>query len=483
MMMKNNIKIYGFALLSSFYLIGCKAPELAQDEKIVLPDTYGTAYSASDSASMATIAWKNFFQDPILQGYIETALANNHSFQQSIERVKLAENQLLRAKGGMLPNISAGLGTGLQRFGDYTMDGVGNTTTNTPDLDKEKHIPNPYSDFNIGVQFQWEADVWGKLTNKKQAAAARWMASAEAVRYAQTLLISTLATQYYELISLDRQKRIIEKGISNTEASYKLTYELKQEGEVTQLGVDQFESRLIKLRGMLLEYELMIGTKERAISTLLGSYPIKIERVDFRDMITQQFPTEVGVPSQLISYRPDVRSAELELLASKADSEAARKAFFPSLTLNVGGGFNAFDITKWFTAPASLIFNLGAGITAPIFKQHEIKALWKDAQSAQRIALLQYQETAIKAYEEVINLIQTSDNMAKRNELKQEERKLHVRSISDSKELFQLSFIGYLEVLSADEKYMDCELEYTSLEAERCINQVLLYRALGGGTL
>lgn len=481
MKMKNNFK-YGFTIFASLYLIGCKAPELTQDEKIVLPETYGETYSSSDTTTIANLSWREFFQDPILKQYIETALTNNPSFQQTIESVRLAENQLLRAKGGMLPNISAGLGAGVQRFGDYTMDGVGNTTTNTPDLQKDKHIPNPYSDFNLGIQFQWEADIWGKLSHKKQAAASRWMASAEAVRYAQTLLISTLATQYFDLVSLDRQKRIIQKGIDNTEASFKLTYELKQEGEVTQLAVDQFESRLIRLKGMLLKCDLMIGTKERAISTLLGSYPMKIERSNFHDVLKYSYPTEMGVPSQLIYNRPDVRRAELELLATKADTEAARKAFFPSLTLNVGGGFNAFDIGKWFTAPASVIYNFAAGLTAPIFKQHEIKALWLDAKSSQRIALLNYQETAIKAYEEVINLIQTNDNLAKRNELKLKERKLHQRSILDAKELFQLSFIGYLEVLSADEKFMECELEYTSLCTDRCLNQIMLYRALGGGT-
>lgn len=89
----------------------------------------------------------------------------------------------------------------------------------------------------------------------------------------------------------------------------------------------------------------------------------------------------------------------------------------------------------------------------------------------------------MKAYEEIVNLIRSHDNLQKRNKLKKEERVLNARSVSDANELFKLSFIGYLEVLSADEKYMECELDYTSLCTRQCINQVLLYRALGGGTL
>ena len=223
-MMKNKNTLYGLVLLASVFVTGCKAPQLTQEEKLVVPETYGQA--SNDSTTIATLSWQQFFQDTILQTYIRQALANNHSFRQTVERVRMAQNQLMRAKGGLLPNISAGLGAGVQRFGEYSMDGVGNSTTNTPDLEKEKHIPDPYSDFTLGIQFEWEADIWGKLSHKKQAAAARWMASQEAARYAQTLLISELATQYYELIGLDRQKEIIKVAIQNTEdcGSVRITY-------------------------------------------------------------------------------------------------------------------------------------------------------------------------------------------------------------------------------------------------------------------
>ena len=160
--------IIGLCLLA---ISGCKAPALTAEEKVTLPDTY----LQENGNNIALLSWKDFFPDEILKAYIDTALAHNHSFLQTMENVSIARSQMRVGKGALLPEIALGIGAGVQRFGDYTMDGVGNSTTNTPDLDPEKHIPSPYKDFNIGISFQWEADIWGKLTNKKRAAVSRWL--------------------------------------------------------------------------------------------------------------------------------------------------------------------------------------------------------------------------------------------------------------------------------------------------------------------
>ena len=136
------------------------------------------------------------------------------------------------------------------------MDGVGNSTTNTPDLEKDKHIPDPYRNFNLGLNFQWEADIWGKLTDKKRSAVSRWMQSVEAMRLARTLLISEVGTHYFELIGLDKQRYVLREAILTARDAYNLTNELMKEGEVTRLSVDQFRSRRLKLEEMLLKYRL-----------------------------------------------------------------------------------------------------------------------------------------------------------------------------------------------------------------------------------
>ena len=460
-------------------LAGCKAPSLLPTERMQLPDTY--AGKDTDTTTIARLPWTVFFPDTTLQGYIQEALLNNHSFQQVLEQVSLARSQVRLGKGALLPEVTLGVEGGVQRFGEYTMDGVGNSTTNTPDLAKDKHIPDPYRHFQLGLSFQWEADVWGKLNDRKRAAALRWMKSIEAMRLAHTLLISEVATQYFELVGLDKQRTVLRSALQTARNAYHLTNELMKEGEVTRLSVDQFRSRRLQLEELLLSTEQQIQDKERAIAVLLGRFPFAVRRVSFEQLCSYEYPTEAGVPAQLLQYRPDVKAAEYELLASKADASAARKAFFPSLVIGGNGGYNAFDLDKWFTSPASLTYSLAAGITAPIFQQNRLRALWSDSKSQQRIALLDYHKTVLTAYSEVSGLLTASAKMQDRRAFKQEESRIHHRSIYNATELFKVGFVGYLDVLSADERFVNCELERIALNIESCKLNVMLYRALGGG--
>lgn len=466
--------IIGLCLLA---ISGCKAPALTAEEKVTLPDTY----LQENGNNIALLSWKDFFPDEILKAYIDTALAHNHSFLQTMENVSIARSQMRVGKGALLPEIALGVGAGVQRFGDYTMDGVGNSTTNTPDLDPEKHIPSPYKDFNIGISFQWEADIWGKLTNKKRAAVSRWLKSVEAQKLARTVLISETASLYYDLIGLDKQYDILEDAIRDVQASYELTSELMKEGEVSRLSVDQFLSSRIRLEAEQIAVKQQIGETERALALLLGKLPFEIKRTSYATLLRTTFPVQQGIPADLLARRPDVRAAELELLASKSDAQAARKSFFPSLTLGGSAGFNAFDLSHWFSSPASAVYNLAAGLTAPIFRRNEIRALWESAKSNQRIALLNYHQQALHAYQEVANLLEATQLTEQRRKLKREECLVHRRSVDDANELFRTGFVGYLDVLTANERHVDCELEQVELNIYFCQLNTLLYRSLGGG--
>ena len=254
------------------------------------------------------------------------------------------------------------------------------------------------------------------------------------------------------------------------------------EGEESRLSVDQFRSRRLKLEEMLLDTEQQIAETERAFAFLLGRMPFEIKRSSFEKISDYTFPVETGIPVQILRNRPDVVAAELELLACKSDASAARKAFFPSLVIGGGAGFNAFSLDKWFSSPASMVYNLAAGISAPIFKRNEIRALWEEANGRQRIALLDYHETVLRSYLEVVDLITSSEQMNLRKALKKEESRIHHRSIYNANELFKTGFAGYLDVLSADERYLDCELERIELNIAYCRVHTMLYRALGGGS-
>ena len=155
------------------------------------------------------------------------------------------------------------------------------------------------------------------------------MNSVEAARLAQAMLVSEVAVQYYRLVGLDKKCVILKEEIQKAQEAYELTNELMKEGEVFRLSVDQFQSRGLKLEEMLLDTRQQIAEAERALALLLGKLPFEIKRSTFEEISASQFPAASGIPAQLLCNRPDVKAAELELLACKADASAARKTFFP----------------------------------------------------------------------------------------------------------------------------------------------------------
>lgn len=450
------------------------------DSTIELPDSYSTAASA-DTLTIADMSWEEFFPDTVLQRHIRTALEGNYSFRSCLDRVRLAENELRTARLGYWPSVSAGLSAGLERFGEYTMDGVGNATTNTPDLDRSKHIPDPYPDFGLGLSFSWEVDLWGKVTQKKRAALSRWTASREAASFAQSILVSEIAMTYFDLVNLDMKHQITTAAIDFIAKSCELTEDLKDAGEMTQLAVDQFKARLLELKGELLDTENRISAMERALCLLMGKIPEHVDRRDFYELREMQYPGDIGIPDLLLTRRPDIREAEMTLAAADCDIKAARRAFYPGLRIGGSGGFNAFDIGKFFLAPASLAYEIAAGLTSPVFNAGQIRNEYSNAIVRRNIVVNSYKETVVRAYSEVAGLIESNENIMKRISVKKEEMRTGKKATDSANELFRMQFIGYLEVLSADRDYFECCESYVGLEIERMKLQADLYRALGGG--
>ena len=459
--------------------VSCAPAVQLTESRIELPENYPSP--VADTTTIADIGWEEFFPDTLLQKHIRTALEGNFSFRNCMDRITLAENELKTARLGYWPSVSAGLSAGLERFGEYTMDGVGNATTNTPDLDRSKHIPDPYPDFGLGVSFSWEVDLWGKVTQKKRAALSRWMASREAASLARSVLVSEIARTYFDLVNLDMKHQITSAAIDFIAKSCELTEDLKDAGEMTQLAVDQFQSRLLELKGDLLETENEIASVERALCVLMGKFPEHVERSDFYRLRSMRYLSDTGVPDLLLTRRPDIREAEMMLAAADCDIKAARRAFYPGLRIGGSGGFNSFDIGKFFLAPASLAYEVAAGLTAPIFNAGSIRNEYSNAIVRRNIAVNGYKETVVKAYAEVAGLVESYENILERIEIKKEEMRTGKKATASANELFRMQFIGYLEVLSADRDYFECCESYVRLETERMKLQADLYRALGGG--
>ncbi|WP_268036438.1 efflux transporter outer membrane subunit [Algoriphagus sp. PAP.12] len=468
--------------LSFVLLAGCKVQQDSLPESSLnLPETYETA--VLDSASNSSqIIWTEFFQDEELKSLIQAALTNNQDNQQTLLKINAARASMLNAKRGILPAFSLNAGAAKRKFGEYTMDGVGNDDTNLSDnVPADKKIPSPYKDFLVGAEFSWEIDVWGKLRSRKKAAVARLMASEEMSRNIQTWLISEVASNYYHLLALDQEIEVLEENISLQELALQLITELKEGGKANQLAIDQFEALVLNTKAQLQAKNRELKSAEYDLARLVGSLDFSLQRMDLDEAITIQNELETGLPSELIQNRPDLKEAEMQLEASKADVHAAKAAFYPSFNLFGMAGFNAFDFSKLFLSPGSGIYQFGAGLTAPIFNRREIRSLYEVAKTDQQIALLEYEKKTLNAYLEVLDLINQMDTYDQQLKMKQYEVSVLERAIEHSNTLFSVGYANYLEVINAQSRTLESAIELADLKASRLQANVRLYKALGGG--
>ncbi|MBT1708398.1 efflux transporter outer membrane subunit [Fulvivirgaceae bacterium PWU5] len=463
-----------------FAVSSCKVSNRVLKPANPLPSSFDFA-PTTDSLTIAAQPWQVFYGDTCLTALIGAALQNNPDVQIAMENIRIAQSMYAVTRSALFPRMDGAVNARVDRFGEYTMNGVGNDDTNRSEtLPEDKKLPDPYPEFFAGVNFSWEANLWGKLSNRRKASLARFMASKEAGHGAVTMLISNVAQYYYALLGLDQEKKVLEQNLQLQEMAFDLVKIQKLGGKVTQLGVDQFESQLLNTRSRLLRVDQQILVTESVLNRLAGQYPKRLPRwtINQYDSVLH---VSVGSPDQLIDRRPDLRQAALELHAAGADVAVARAAFYPGLSISAAAGFSAFTVSKWFLAPGSAIYSLGGGLTAPVFQRGRIKALFAAANARQRIALADYQKSLLTAYQEVYAVAHNHYNLDQQIGLKEQEVAVQRRASVNSNDLFSVGYATYLEVITSQRRLLDVELELTNLKKEALQNRAILYRAVGGG--
>lgn len=464
-----------FSLLSA-----CKITAPANiSSSIQIPSDFK---SVADSTSIGKLQWKTFFTDPFLIRLIDTALKNNPDMGIAIQRVELARQNVRIARGASLPAINAEAVTGVRRFSDYTIDGVGNYDTNLSEhIGDDRRIPNPTPEFFLGFRSSWEIDLWGKLKSRRNAAYQRMLASEMGVRLVKTQVVAEVARLYYQLLAYDNELKIIRENIKLQETALEMITLQKIGGRATELAVKQFTAQLLNTKSLEAGIQQDITATENQLNTLLGQFGKPINRG--RPINKQELPREitVGVPSHLLLNRPDIRQAELHLSASKEDLNAARATFYPSLVISGHAGLHAFKPGLLFQAPESFAFGILGGLTAPVFNRYRIKAGYNQSIIASKTEVLNYQKTILTGFNEVHTSLSRINNIRKMMELKEQQVEVLQQAVSISNDLFLAGYATYLEVVTAQKNVLEAELELTNSRKEQFISTINLYQALGGG--
>ncbi|KRD12760.1 RND transporter [Flavobacterium sp. Root901] len=473
---------YGIALGICLMAAGCKAPapEAAITTSTPVPESFGVTHQTQDANyNTAVLAWKDYFKDQNLIDLIDIALKNNQELNITLQEIEIAKNDIRVKKGLLLPTAGLRAGAGVEKVGRYTSQGAGDATT---EIKPGIETPDPLGDFTIQAYANWEVDIWKKLRNSKKAALNRYLATVEGRNFVITNLIAEVADSYYELMALDNQLDIVKQTIKLQTNALEIVKVQKQAARATELGVKKFEAEV--LTSQSLEFDLLqqIKETENKINFLLGRYPQEIKRTSNTNFLSL-LPAVVssGIPSQLLANRPDVKQAELELVAAKLDVKVARAEFYPSLDITAAIGVQAFKPSYLFTMPESLLYSLAGDLVAPLINRNAIKAEFASANARQLQALYNYDRTVLNAYLEVSNQLSKIENLQKGYDLKSKQVDALNTSIDVSNDLFKSARVDYFEVLMTQRDALEAKLELVDTKKEQLNAAVHVYRDLGGG--
>lgn len=474
-------KRYLLVVLNCLFLVSCKISIPTDNSQVVskLPKSFG---SLADSSRLKLPDWKDYFSDSILVSLIDEGLNSNFDLQEAVQRIESYRSQVVLNKGVLLPDGHIQAGAGVRKFGDYTVDGVGNYDTNfSPNLNSKQKLPNPVPDYSLGFQSSWEIDLWGKLRSRKKAAGARFLASVQGKNLVQSTLVALIANVYYDLLEQNAELKTLNENIRLQTRAVEIVNVQKQTGQVNQLAVEILEAQLLSSQEATIRVEQSIFEIENELNFLLGRLPQPISSLN--DFLTLPLPEAFnsGVPSDLLVYRPDIQQAEMELKATRADLFSAKQAFFPSLTISSAFGFQAFNAGVLFEAPASIAYSVLGGLTGPLLNRRVLKSQLLSSKAEQRRAYIDYERKVTNGFIEVFNSLKNAENSDRMFSLKSQEVAILRQSIITSADLFISGRATYLEVVNAQKNALQSQLELAELKKRQFKARIDLYKSLGGG--
>lgn len=472
-----NNHTYLLMLLWVSLLNSCSLPKLATKQvEQEVPDRF-TGQEDADSISLAEVDWRSYFDDPKLIGLIDTALQNNQELNIIGQELLVSQYEVVEKSAEYLPFVHVGAGAGVEKPGRFTRDGA---IEHGLEIEEGRDFPEPLGDVQLGAMASWEVDIWRKLRNAKDATQLQYLAAHEAKNVVVSHLVAEIAVSYYELLALDNLLEIVNNNAAIQEEALRKVKIQKQNAKANQLVVNRFEAQWLNTQNLQYAIHQQITQAENRINFLVGRFPSTVERNTTGFMDLEIDSIRAGIPARLLRNRPDIRQAEYQLQAAQLNVLVARADFYPSLDISAGVGFQAFNPSLLFK-PASLLFNLGGEIIAPLINKKAIRARYNMASAQQIQAVYQYEQTVLNAFTDVLNQLSRLENYAKSFATKQREVDRLSESVKIANNLFRYAKADYVEVLLTQEEVLDAKMELVETKLQQLQAKVEIYRALGGG--
>jgi len=421
----------------------------------------------ADAQDTANTEWWNQFQDPEMDRLIAEALANNRDIKIAAANIQQAAAVLIQARSPLFPQLGYG--------GEGRRDRV-SEFRNTP---LSQILSNPYDSYQAFANVSWEIDLWGRIRRLSEAAQARLLATEEAWRGVILSLVSSVASNYIQLLGLDDQLRVATETLETYAQSVKL-FELRfKYGQVSQMTVEQARSQYETAAAAIPQIESQIVQVENAICILLGRNPGHVKRGRTLHQLHLP-PVPVGLPSDLLANRPDICQAEQDLISANAQIGAAKALYFPTISLTGAFGFASRDLSDLFQGP-SRTWSYAGSIIGPIFTGGAIDGQVREAEAVKKAALLNYEQTIQNAFADVENALTARKKLLEQTQAQE-------RLVSANREYVRLAalqyeggYSPYSTVLQAEQQLFPSELNYAQYRAALFNSLVDVYKAMGGG--
>lgn len=455
--MKMKFAYYTFILLWAVCLMtGCSIYKPYSRPEVQTEGLYRDLEETKDTASIATLGWRNLFSDKNLQALIDKGLERNTDLRVAHTRVKAAEAVLMNARLSYLPSVVLAP--------DGSISGT----------EGAKAIKT----YNLAASASWEIDLFGKVTNAKREALAALEESRAYRQAVETQLIATIANSYYMLLMLDRQLIISEQTLITWKETEHSIEALKRAGKSNDAAVLQAKANRLALEASVVSIRKSIRETENVLSALLADTSHDIMRGALQK---QQFPDTLsaGLPIQLLANRPDVRQAEWNLAQAYYATNAARSAFYPSLTLSGSTGWTN-NVGGVVVNPGSWLFSSVGSLMQPLFNKGTNIANLRQAKARQEEALLLFQQSLLDAGKEVNNALTRWQSARIRMDYVNQQIMTLQEAVRKTELLMQHTSTNYLEVLTARQRLLEAELTQAQDKFEEIQGVIDLYHAVGG---
>ena len=443
-------------------LTGCGIYNKYAQETPTPADAFGSnedVKAAIGETSMAQMTWREFFTDPLLQQLIEQVLASNTDLNSARIAVEKSEASLKAAKMAYLPSLFFAPQGALSSF------------------DKSPASKT----YNLPLQLSVDLDVFGSITNQKRAAKAVVMQAQMQQQAIRSNLIATTAQQYLMLQVLDLQLDILNQTDSLWNKSLETEQALWENGKAYSTAVNQMEASYLSVKTQIADTHRNIRSVENAICKLLAVSPQHIERSRLTPNLSAKGEAlQIGVPARMLENRPDIRMANHAMEEAFYNTQAARSAFYPSITLSGTAGWTN-DAGIAIVNPGKLLLNAVAQLTQPIFARGKLIANKKIAKLTEEDMQKKYVQTVINAGNEVNEAIADCMTAREKNSYYQRQVQVLREAYTGTHELMDNGKASYIEVLTAQESLLNAQLSQAMNMYKASEAVIALYIALGGG--